>query len=59
MMLQHYQQSNFNLEMSEPIYTFLEALPALEDKELWEISNYLEPRKKKKTTRWERATSTK
>jgi len=40
----------FNLEMSEPIYTFLEALPALEDKELWEISNYLEPREKKKTS---------
>eukprot|EP01114_Cavostelium_apophysatum_P015112 TRINITY_DN4053_c0_g1_i1.p1 TRINITY_DN4053_c0_g1~~TRINITY_DN4053_c0_g1_i1.p1 ORF type:complete len:816 (+),score=199.17 TRINITY_DN4053_c0_g1_i1:322-2448(+) len=48
MMLQSYQQTPFPFEIMEPFFTFLEALPALEDNDLWDTSNFLEPKERKK-----------
>jgi len=47
-MIQTFQQSPYrNIEITEPIYTFLQELPFLEDKELFEVSQFVEPKKKK------------
>src|SRR5690349_6504570 len=46
MLLQQCQQTPYsNLEIVEPFYTFLKELPALEDKELFALSNFLERKK--------------
>ena len=42
------QQTPYAFEIKEPVYTFLEELPFLEDKELWEISSFIEPKDKEK-----------
>lgn len=44
MKLQQYQNTAYNLEILEPIYTLLRELPFIEDSLLYEISIFLEPR---------------
>jgi len=46
--IQQFQQTPFAFEIKEPVYTFLQELPFLEDKELWEISSFIEPKDKEK-----------
>jgi len=45
------QQGQYKNEILEPIYTLLEELPHVEDKDLWEISTYLEPKDKKEISK--------
>lgn len=42
--IRRFQQVPFKLEIVEPMYTFLDELPALDDKTLNEISAAIEPR---------------
>jgi hypothetical protein len=46
--VQQYQQRKYAFEPREPLKTFLTALPALPDKQLYDISLDHEPREKKK-----------
>jgi len=39
-----YQQNPFNITPVEPIYTFLVSLPSLDEKEMYDISLFREPR---------------
>lgn len=46
--VQQYQQRKYAFEAKEPLKTFLTALPALPDKQLYDLSLDHEPREKKK-----------
>jgi len=45
-LLKQYQKLPFQFEIKEPFFTFLQELTFLDDKELWEVSNFLEPKEK-------------
>jgi len=49
-MLQQHQQTPYKCEIVDPIFTFLEELPFLDEKELYAASIFLEPRKKTETS---------
>jgi len=46
--LQTYKLNPYKLDIVEPIYTFLQELPALDDKEMFQVSTFLEPKQKGK-----------
>lgn len=43
--IQQYQLTPYNLEVVEPVFTFLCELPCLEEKELYNLSTALEKKK--------------
>jgi len=52
LMLQNYQFDAYrkNLQVEDQIFAFLEELPFLDDREMYELSSVLEPRTKKDTS---------
>lgn len=45
--IQQYQSTSYNLEIVEPVFTFLCELPCMDEKELYNVSVALEKTKKK------------